>query len=408
MFASILAVLALSVALVGQTECNGVNFEPGSMNETSLSNEFKNAIVRLQVPGSSDSGTGYLIDSENGFILTAFHVIQGVPAGSSIDVTTPSSRPNGAKLTASLVKSLAVAQQDGTVSGTDLALLKLDNPSLAKDIRPVDITLRFPSTSAVLYAMGYLKYDDEPNDKVREQPAQVMTALDDGGIEVRQTVYGGNSGGPLIDPSGSVTGTCRESVGYGATTARYIPMSAAESLLDLLPLSARMSDLDQRVRSGKISLSDLKGSLIKSSTTPTNVELYEWARHIMATRDEYLSSSTRDLLQCPMEAFAQRGLEKLVIALSIFGSRKTVGDAHLSLAEQEIDRGHPLVAEQHIQAATAAYGVANNIVDNTRVALLSARAQLALRSIAAASVLRLATSFGPLVEVNSGPSVEAY
>ena len=67
----------------------------------------------------------------------------------------------------------------------------------------------------------------------------------DGSIEVRQAIFGGNSGGPLMDSSGSSIGTCRESIGIGATVARYVSMSDAETLLDLIPMTDRMIHLDK-------------------------------------------------------------------------------------------------------------------------------------------------------------------
>jgi len=381
----ILAMLICSLPAHGQSACSNANFEPGAMSETSLKSEFKSAVMRLQVPGSTDSGTGYLIDSVNGYIITAFHVVQTAQANTPIEVVTPFSGLRGTKLIAKLIKSLATLQQDGTLSGTDLALLKLDNASLVKDIRPVDVGLRFPSPSSVLYAMGYPKLDeDEPNKTFTEQSVELMASPDDGSIEVRQAIFGGNSGGPLIDPSGSVIGTCRESIGIGAIVSRYIPMSDAESLLDLLPLSARMANLDDQVKTGHISEADLKDILVKSSTTPTNVELYTWARHVMSNHDQYTAASTRALLKCQIKALMQRGLDDLVIELSTFGDPTIVADANISVAEQEIERGRPLSAQKHVEAAQASYLAANDQVGSARAAMVSTRVQLAMGSIAAA------------------------
>jgi tetratricopeptide (TPR) repeat protein len=271
------------------------------------------------------------------------------------------------------------------VNGIDIALLKLDNPALAKDIRPVDISLRFPAESATLYAMGYpLINASEPNNTFTEQPVQLIAAPPDGSIEVRQAIYGGNSGGPLMDPTGSVIGTCRESVGIGATVARYIAMSDAVDVLNLVPMSERISVLDQRVLGSQISEPELKALLIKSSTTPTNIELYEWARHIIANRNQYTSASTRKLLQCPIKALMQRGMDDLVLELSNFGNEQVVGDANMNVAQRELARGRPLLAETHIQKAAASYQAVGDQVGITRASLLSASSELATGSLAGA------------------------
>jgi len=380
---AIILLLALSVPFVGQTTCSSANFEPGPMSESSLTSEFKGAILRLQVPGSPDSGTGYLIDSVNGYVITAFHVIESARPGTSIDVTSPGLA--GTKLRAKLVKSLATVRPDGTVNGTDLAILKLDTPSLVKDIRPVDVSLRFPAVDQILYAMGYPQLGAEPNVTFSEQPVKFMAAPPDGSIQVTQATFGGNSGGPLMDPSGSVVGTCRETVGIGAAVARYIPMSDGETLLDLIPLSDRMRRLDQQVKAGSVSESDLKDILVKNSKNPTNVELYTWARQIVKNRDQYSAVITRNLLQCPMRALMQRGMDDLVIELSAFSDPKTVGDANATVAAREIAQGRPLSAESHVQAAAAAYTIVNDTQGTYRAAMLSTRIQLAVGSIDAAA-----------------------
>jgi Trypsin-like peptidase domain len=376
---------ALSVGAFGQTACSNANFQPGEMNETSLTSEFKGSVLRLQIPGSLDSGTGYLVDSINGYVITAFHVVASVKTGTTIDVTSPSRGLNGVKLTASLVKSLATLQADGTVKGVDLALLQLTNPALLSELRPVDISLRYPSVDQTLYAMGYPQLGDEPNTTFSEQLVKFMAAPSDGSIQVTQAIFGGNSGGPLLDPSGSVIGTCRESVGIGSAVARYVPMSDGEALLDLIPLSDRMKSLDQKIKEGSISESDLKDILVKNSKNPSNIELYAWARVLMANRDQYASASTRKLLQCPMRALMQRGMDDLVIELSQFADLETVGNANFAIAERMISRGQPLLAESHVQAAASSFTAMNDPVGTYRSAMLSTRIQLAIGSTSAAA-----------------------
>ena len=363
-----------------------MNFEPTGMSEGTLTSEFKGSILRLQTSGSQDSGTGYLIDSTQGYLITAFHVIASDSNAPSIDVTSPDPRLAGVKLTAKLMRSIGTLQPDGTVGLPDLALLKLDNPLLVKNLRAVDISLRYPSVDQTFYAMGYPKLGDLPNTTFSEQLVRFMASPEDGSIQVTQATFGGNSGGPLLDPTGSVLGTCHEVVGTGSVVARYTPMSDAETLLDLIPLTERTKVLDDQVKTGSITETAFKALLIKNSTNPTNLELYTWARYINAHRDLYSSIATKKLLQCSMRAFSQRGMEDLVIALSSFADPRTVGDANITLAEREINQGRPLAAESHVLAAAVAYAAANDSSGQLKASMLSTRLQLAVGSIDSAAM----------------------
>lgn len=410
-----------SLPLLAQTPCKDANFLPGTMDVNSLNSEFKGAILRLQMPpiGESrtpgESGTGFLIDSVNGYVITAYHVVKLANQETQIDVTSPYLRLPAGRLKATFVKSLATLSNDSNLSGTDLAILKLDDPSLVKDIRPVDISLRFPSVDQPLYAMGYPKYsDDLPNTELKQTSPKFMGAPPDGSIEVTDAVFPGNSGGPLMDFTGSVVGTCRDRLGAPSTIAQYVPMSAGKDLLDLVPMSDRMKSLDARFRSGAVSESELKDILVKNSKNPTNLELYSWVRYIIANPNQYAEDSTRGLLRCPLKAASQRGLEDLIVELSMneaippnrthtkgisdstkavelpqhskvpLVDPKTIGDANLMVAEREVAQGRPLSAENYVHAAAAAFAEADDTFGTYRAAILSTRIQLAVGSIDAA------------------------
>ena len=86
--------------------CRHANFEPPQLTPGALKDEFRNAVVRLQVGGEADSGTGYLIDSSRGYIVTAFHVVAAATSTKPIAVQIPSSQFATADLLADVVRLL--------------------------------------------------------------------------------------------------------------------------------------------------------------------------------------------------------------------------------------------------------------------------------------------------------------
>jgi S1-C subfamily serine protease len=383
-----------------------------------LTSEFKGSILRLQVEGSLDSGTGYLIDSVNGYIITAFHVVESAtPNTTIINVTSPYSTLNKDKLKAKLVKSLATRKSaDGTLDGPDLAILKLDNPSLVKDLRPLDISLRYPSVDNTLYAMGYPTLGDQPNTTFSEQLVRFMARPIDNSIQVEQATFGGNSGGPLMNSSGSVVGTCRNSIGSPSVVAQYVPMIDGMKLFDLIPLSDRMKSLDKQIRSGSVPESELMDLLVTNSRNPTNLEWYTWSKHVIAHLDQYASNdSTSKLLRCATYALGQRGMEGVVVNVSAvtlnlrnllpdkgFGNHfdlppgdhfhlplvdlKTAGDAYIRVAESEFAQGRLPSAMSHVSIADSVYEQINDKLGAHRAGMLSIRIRLADGTLDAAQL----------------------
>lgn len=261
--------------------------------------------------------------------------------------------------------------------------------------------------------MGYeMPYPEEIDPPFRVASVKFMSNPSDGSIEVTQAIFGGHSGAPLMDRSGSVVGTCREELGTGNTVARYTRMIDGEALLALVPMSKRMMDIDRKIKSGSITEAALQGQLVKSSRNPTNLELYTWARHVYANLDEYATDRAHKLIQCSMHALSQRGFETFVVSASLKQAAanplyhqdtksidlsgrewsplvdpKTLGDASIQVAEREIAQGRFLSAENHVKVATGSYAAANDALGTYRTAMLSTRIQLAVGSIDAAQSL---------------------
>jgi len=378
MLRTIFLIVFCTVSVSGQLACRTANFEPGPISPGDIYGEFKNAVVRLQVQGGTDSGTGYLIDASRGYIVTAFHVVKAAQPDTPIEVRIPKSLYGNQTFIANLVKSLGRIQPDSSVGPPDIALLKLQNPSALSGVRPVDISLSYPGRNTPLYSLGFPLLDPNlGNDDLSTQVAQLMMTPNDRGIEVSQPTFGGNSGGPLVDGRGNSVGTCRNVIGTTKIVGEYASTADGEALLDLIPMSDRVIAIDEHLRSGTITEDALSDILTKSSSTPTNMELYAWGRHIKNNVDQYTSPAPRALIPCLMKAFSERELDELATSLSVFADQHTLAVANIHIAESELNRGRPISAEEHINSAKNLFVASNDLNGSIKASFLSAQAKLA-------------------------------
>lgn len=334
-------------------DCRTVNFELGPVDV----NSFRNAVFRVEdgkgSDGQPDVGTAFLIDSVNGYLLTAKHVVKNTLRDKSIPIIGTTEAFPGSSFTMEIV--------DSTPDTKDLALLKMVEPTKISSIQPLDIALRPPQANSDLMSMGYpTTYGNETNTKLRPLPAHVLTISEDGLVEVQQIgIGGGNSGGPLVDSTGVAVAVCREQVGIGLIVARYAPMSDAEPLLNRIPLTPRVSALDSKVVDHSIDEPLLIGSLKRASGNASNVELYVWARHISQAQGNYTKSIK--FFECPIiRAMMHRRLDDPVLWLGSLASPKDFAQASLNTSEREASLGN---AQAALTAITPALATISNSSD---------------------------------------------
>lgn len=302
------------------------NFEPPKA-DVSL---FDEAVFRVDDDG--DIGTAFLIDSANGYLLSAKHVVKKTLANPSLSIyaTTPALPGKSLKLTVVMATS----------DDSDLVLLKADKPDQIANISALDISLHFPKEKNQFTAKGYpANFGDEKITKPRTQDATVMAApAEDGDIEVRQVAIGGSSGGPLIDDSGNAIGICRHEVGVGEAVARYIPMGAAEPLLDRIPQSDRVKKLDEQVLKRQVKPEALKPQFTKRASNPSNLELYSWIKHVITSTHQY--SASHEYFACPViPALMDRHLDDTIIWLNPLAQPVEAATVALGVAESQNARG---------------------------------------------------------------------
>lgn len=334
------------------------------MSTDEIINEFSGAVFRLENKDPLVTGTGYLIDAVQGYVLTAAHVVRDslIDPNILIKGTTPSLPGKTLKL--KLIWSLK--------PDTDLALLQITDLKSVAGIRPLDISLRLPTEGAHLIVMGYPKLGDEPNKVLKHQEVIITTSDQDGLLEIRQAAFPGNSGGPLIDMVGTAVGICVTEVGVGSTLARYIPMADAEPLLNKIQVSKRMNELEANLRSGAATRDDLDIQLKKRSDHPSNLELYSWALQVSGSMPKYAMEPFSSDFRCPIvPAYFHRKIDDAAFLLKSTAEPKMSGQISIKIAEREAKLGRPAAALEDSKQAAEDFAKAGAVHEQAESLLLT-------------------------------------
>src|ERR1700681_574190 len=238
-----LALLALVLLFLVDPNCLVAaacgNFELDRLSPDSIDTQFSGAIIKLTT--SDGSGTGYLVDAEHGYILTAAHVIPKVSA--------PLIKGSTKSLPKQILSlRLKAIERDPKA---DLAVLQIDGDNVLKTLRPLDISLRAPRRGK-FYAMAYPVDSDTVSAgtyKAREVDLSEVN-YQSGTIRVHQAAYSADSGGPLIDLTGTVVATNHGKIGpdnpeAGAPRSSYILLANGIDLIEKsIEPTARVKQLD--------------------------------------------------------------------------------------------------------------------------------------------------------------------
>lgn len=341
-----------------------VDHRPTPYNADRIERMLKPAILPIYL-GNVYEGTGFVVAAESGYILTAAHVVEDRgDSKAPISVALRADNEPRIRLTASIVGSLA------SNDGPDLALIQVTPTDALKKLRSIGVSFAPLARSEQFFAVGY---PADESDTPIWRIDQVNCSGDYGRlISVTQPVEGGNSGSPLLDARGCARGVCVQLRGAGRMTASYVRIEEARPLLDKLPLSGEMSEIDRRIRNREISGSDLDELLMGDPPHPSNSELYAWGRAITAHAHDYRAFG--DLFYYTIfPALDERGLPQIVweiagalgplnrpvtkgIGYGFSWAREQMAKAELSrargqMAEAEFAAGRVLQALQYAKEA---------------------------------------------------------
>lgn len=323
--------------------CSGLTFYHARLGKDDYTN-FERAILRIQA--GHETATGYLVDTKQGYVITAFHVVEAAYENPSIEITA--TNPEIPSLKSPLKLSIVAEVADPG----DVALLKIaDTSTLITDgVQALEIGLDFlPSSQYV--TMGYPK-----GTNLQEQPAAWEGPSRDspGYYDVGQDVEQGDSGSPIIDDQGVVVGTLVAKP--FANRALYTRLVDVQPLFDKLPADSRMQSMEQDALDSNLSTSERQSEMINDlkwvTGNPSNLELLEWA-NLMARRGAKFKPE-QALLGCPiLRAYEDRRLAEANPALLLSAFASPAAHAHflLSAATQDLNLGRPVLAREKSQQA---------------------------------------------------------
>ncbi len=249
-------ILLLTALSFGQSvPCR--NFELPELGKDFIYLNYASAVLRIQ--SGDESGTGYLIDSTRGYVITAAHVIKASLDDPTVAIlgTNPENSTNPYHL-----KHVRNLQSHDPSQNIDIALLRLVPRGAMADVIPLDITLRSPRPSRPAYVFGYPRGDSS----LSQQPVDYVQGNDNGTMTVKQAAFAGDSGSPLIDDTGKVLGTCIRRVVTQevnvSNEAIYIPMTSIQEIFKKLSISERVRLLDNKVRTQDTTRNELARNLV--------------------------------------------------------------------------------------------------------------------------------------------------
>lgn len=302
------------------------------MDASAIVDAFSDAVIFLNADG--EKGTGYLIDAENGLVLTAGHVVayNQCDARSKRVKDIGGSLKDGTQVRLTLINSLCSEDKD-------LALLQLSPKDGMKGVRALNLTLRAPQELAVVTTLGYPQGE-------RTQAVEVGHVERVSPLQIAHASAPGLSGSPAIDGRGYVIGTAVTQV--SSASARFVPSSWALPLLQGIAPGPRVMELDRAVRAGT-SGGELTLALIPGPRGLSSASLISWAEYIVQGVASYKRSG--QYFRCPIvQAYMHRQLDDEVIKfVGLVPLAAEIGRASINIGQRELILGNAREARIHLQ-----------------------------------------------------------
>jgi hypothetical protein len=228
----------------------------------------------------------------------------------------------------------------------DIALLQLERPDSLSGVYAFDVSFRVLQEDNPAYAMGYSTGDSN----LKKRPVDIENINIDDGYVVKGDQYPGDSGSPLISGNGMVVAIARGKV--LEQIAHYTPMSDAIPLLETIPFTTRMSELDERIKQSKIDEQELSANLKPGRTlgSTRNVELVSWAAAVGGKSEQYRKA--KELFDCPIVmAFWHRKLDPVADLLRPVMSAALKARTDFMLAKTSLSLRRFAIADDQLKLA---------------------------------------------------------
>jgi len=310
----------LVVGVVAAPRCG--SFKPADFGRLKLVADFQDNILRIV---SGEVGTGYLIEPQLGYLLTAAHVIKASIEDPTLPIVVSHNNFGAATFKAHHLANM-----------NDVALLQLDSPEPFTELPILDITFDLPNRADSVIVFGYGNEADDTS--LTAQDGTVLTSQGEQDLTVRMSAFYGDSGAPAVDRQGRVVGT---GVEYrpGSLVARFVPTAAIRNLLKLIPPTSRTLKIDGRLRAKGFTKEALAVQLRPNSTRLTNLEWYSWAIFV-ASQSTTQYETLREYFPCPIaDAFRDRGLDYALDELKALQDESTRASALIGIGDKERQLG---------------------------------------------------------------------
>lgn len=140
-------------------------------------------------------GTGFLIDSANGFIVTARHVVQNVIDDSDLQIFASTLYSPTEKYRLNLL-----TEPSDIVKNLDVAILQLDNREALRDVKAFELSFQAPEPYSTVTFLGYQLGDTAP------LAEEGLVLFFGGKLQLRANTFSGDSGSPVFNMKGLVIG----------------------------------------------------------------------------------------------------------------------------------------------------------------------------------------------------------
>ncbi len=219
----------------------GISREPGSVAEIAAAVTPAVVSIEVRVGDSGATGSGVVVDADNGYIVTNNHVVSGADGVEGAEIRAVFSDGSG-----------SAAEIVGRDPASDIAVIKVDKPGLvaaslgsAGEVVVGDpvVAIGSPLGLTGTVTTGIVSALDRP---VRLSGEGTDTNAVISAVQTDAPINPGNSGGALVDGTGAVIGinTAIASLGGNGTTGGSIGLGFA------IPIDTARDIAEQLISTG--------------------------------------------------------------------------------------------------------------------------------------------------------------
>jgi putative serine protease PepD len=223
---------------------SGITREPGSISDIAARVSPAVVSVEVRVGENGGTGSGVVVDAEQGYVITNNHVISGADGVDGAEIRAIFSDGSGSQ-----------ARIVGRDPASDIAVLKVEKPGLlaatlgesgAVVVGDPVVAIGSPLGLAGTVTSGIVSALDRP---VRLAGEGSDTNAVINAVQTDAPINPGNSGGALVDASGAVIGinTAIASLGGNGTTGGSIGLGFAIPIDTVRAIAEQLIDSGQAV-----------------------------------------------------------------------------------------------------------------------------------------------------------------